>query len=143
MTPKNHFHSTSSRHRSLISSQSYDSAIRRSVTAFSHTPNSLASKQRRGLSRSASSSSKPREERDNYYPTTPKGSGTVKQTPKTTGKRTNSKYEYSDEFFEKLNTPVIANASMQHKSKDHSRKARKVEYPSNSICVYRRISFQS
>ncbi|GAX29345.1 hypothetical protein FisN_16Hh220 [Fistulifera solaris] len=125
MAPNKRLHSPSSRHRSLVSSHSYDSAVRRIVT--DHTPNSSETTQQRGgVPRSASLRTKAREERDSYYPITPRGSETVKQFPKTTGNRTNSKYNYSDEFFEELKVPIVANASMGPKSKDHSRKLRKV-----------------
>jgi hypothetical protein len=141
MTPNKRLHSTSSRHRSLVSSQSYDSAVRRIVT--DHTPNSSATKQQRGsVSRSASSKTKAREERDSYNPITPRGSETVKQYPKTTGNRTNSKYNYSDEFFEELKTPAVANASMPPKSKDHLQELRKV-VEGKDILLFRYTKLES
>ncbi|GAX09527.1 hypothetical protein FisN_16Lh220 [Fistulifera solaris] len=125
MTPNKRLHSTLNRHRSLVSSQSYDSAVRRIVT--NHTPSSSATMQQGGgVPRSASSRTKAREERDSYSSITPRGSETVKQSPKTTGNSDNSKYDYSDKFFEEQKTLVVATASMQLKSKDHPQKLRKV-----------------
>lgn len=102
----------------------YATSERGGLNTRHDTPRSPPTKQRRGVPRSASSNSKAREERDNYYPATPtRDPGKTKPSAGTSGKSgASSRHDdYGDEFRKKMNAP-----NMHQVSKEHARNLRKV-----------------